>query len=1214
MVAIPKKMYDAIQSQECIIFVGSGISVWSGLPPWKELIRKMIRFLEEQGLPISEKEQVEKILNDDLIKAASIASSKLRKANFRDFLDEIFVVPKPIPHQIHDIIVTLGPNCFVTTNYDHLIEDAYQKNHNGKTLFSVNNDQPIEHAKIQKYGADNFIFTPHGRIERSDTIIFTKNDYRKLKAELKSTIQTLTHLFISRPVIYLGYSLTDPDFIAIKDEIDIVYQGGERDHYAIIPDVCEVEKQFWKEHYGITIITYETIIDGEKISHIHLLSLLKEIQKTIHQNNQKPQNKGFSQELCGEFSEKISKNSLIRVCEDVQFSYSNLSQFNFDLHLKVISNYSKEENNEEYQFLRYVNSGGSISVNVFFNHSHNFVLIGNPGSGKTYSVKKISAEMAKRAILKLRDHSTVELSQINHEIPLILPMKEYSGDIKQMISSRLFKSIDADLALDNGIFTIIFDGINEVSRDLVERKILEPDLLHLFNKYPKNRFVFTSRSKEYLNFLSLPTVELTPLYYYDIRDILKNSINQLLEGQSENIVELLSNPFFLTIYLKANRDETQKIINVTSLLTKYFHQIEKELREIPIMKNISLLQYLPPIAFEIIERGLQGIPEEDIIHIIEKKNSPSSDKISLNAEKISQLLIINGILIPDSNGNLGFFHQTLLEFLAANELVKFYRKDPSILEQKINFLRWDETIILFIGLLSDSESTLVLNKIAEKDVLYACKSFSCSINQENKIGSVLFSLILKKLKDKHLTVIEKQNFAEGLKYVAHCGSILEIEILLDDEEISEIIAPILGNLNSKKSIPKLIKLLSTDRCWPSAYGKALSILIDEHYIHEFIQLFFNAKKNELLHDNIVDLLKNFKNNPVLTNEIIDHIGSSKINEKIKAIQLLSLLPIESRNSYFQSLLMDTNEKILHHLFFEIEFHFKNDYPSNRQIEDRLFSLLKNKKVGADAADVLLLLDIDKIPKKACILLQKTKKDIEKINLCRIIQKEDPQLSKTIIFNYLNDYNPAYKSSLENTIRKFNRDDVFPDILVYLSSGSQELTILILDCIKWILRHDEKINISDQLCDSLVVLLENQFEEQLKNPKSEFGFRCFDTGSFLTENCSLISKKILIEKINQPDYPYRKQLLTFIDRLPLSKSDFSEECILWLVKELASQIYQPYHFYAEYVPRVLGKILDENDITKYLLPNLTTENKILKNNVLVTIQEIERRIGKRIINN
>jgi SIR2-like domain len=258
---ISKNFIKALQAKECILFIGSGVSKWAGLPDWDGLLRKLLEFLSDRGLDEKERSEIYDIIQQgDLITAASLCRYKMRGSDLRDFIDEIFINSKPRPQEIHKILVNLGPDSFITTNYDRLIEEAYQKEHDGLVLAPVNNDQAVEQAAIIKHGSSRFIFTPHGRMDEVETIIFSREDYRKIQFGSKSSTNCLEHLFVSRPVVYIGFSLKDPDFLMIKDQIASTYSCYEREHFAILPDISEIMKQFWRDKYGINIISYETIL------------------------------------------------------------------------------------------------------------------------------------------------------------------------------------------------------------------------------------------------------------------------------------------------------------------------------------------------------------------------------------------------------------------------------------------------------------------------------------------------------------------------------------------------------------------------------------------------------------------------------------------------------------------------------------------------------------------------------------------------------------------------------------------------------------------------------------------------------------------------------------------------------------------------------------------------------------------------------------------
>jgi hypothetical protein len=52
---------EALRQKECVLFIGSGVSAWSGLPSWQQLLQQMLQFLEEHGLPPDERGRLREI-------------------------------------------------------------------------------------------------------------------------------------------------------------------------------------------------------------------------------------------------------------------------------------------------------------------------------------------------------------------------------------------------------------------------------------------------------------------------------------------------------------------------------------------------------------------------------------------------------------------------------------------------------------------------------------------------------------------------------------------------------------------------------------------------------------------------------------------------------------------------------------------------------------------------------------------------------------------------------------------------------------------------------------------------------------------------------------------------------------------------------------------------------------------------------------------------
>jgi hypothetical protein len=117
-----EKLKQVLGQEDTVLFVGSGISCWSGLPTWPRLIEELAAFIEAQGMS-AELVRTEAIRND-LLQAASYGVDLLTKTQFAEFIRKACRLGTVHPHEIHRKIVCLGPRCFVTTNYDSLIEDS----------------------------------------------------------------------------------------------------------------------------------------------------------------------------------------------------------------------------------------------------------------------------------------------------------------------------------------------------------------------------------------------------------------------------------------------------------------------------------------------------------------------------------------------------------------------------------------------------------------------------------------------------------------------------------------------------------------------------------------------------------------------------------------------------------------------------------------------------------------------------------------------------------------------------------------------------------------------------------------------------------------------------------------------------------------------------------------------------------------------------------
>lgn len=212
---------------------------------------------------------------------------KLTGEQYHGFLKSEMRVRTSKPGEIHQLLLDLGINCYITTNFDRLLERAIRANGRRGRLKVVTNTDVQQCVDLCTIKSRNFVFKPHGDIMDGDSIIFTNSDYRDMyeNGGRYYAHRTLDTLLATRNVIFVGFGLTDPDFLRIMDRFRNDYKQGVAEKYAIMPDVPAEEMNYWKAAYGIQILSYDTIpaVNGRDYSAI--FKVLRELAPAGKKNS-----------------------------------------------------------------------------------------------------------------------------------------------------------------------------------------------------------------------------------------------------------------------------------------------------------------------------------------------------------------------------------------------------------------------------------------------------------------------------------------------------------------------------------------------------------------------------------------------------------------------------------------------------------------------------------------------------------------------------------------------------------------------------------------------------------------------------------------------------------------------------------------------------------------------------------------------------------------
>ncbi|MBC8274838.1 MAG: SIR2 family protein [Chloroflexi bacterium] len=354
METIPRELLTEVKSGNCVPFLGAGISTEAPF------------FKEHYGENFY-----------DYIKRLSKQRSRSRHLSFPDmmqyFCDKVDGGRKN--RLIREIIDWIEPFCFeggnkrlmtifhkeiarvpyfkifVTTNWDIFCERALN------VLVPMVEDRDIPFWDDSK----RQILKIHGCITRPHTIIATREDYEKCLTDRKNTalFTKLRDLMATKTFIFFGYSMSDPDFEIIYDEVINNLGEFRRSSYVVDPTPNERTVIQWDKRgvkavkmYGIAFLKEiirdlenNKIIPTEEL--ITYFDLQRELIVEIHGKTCEKQNTDFG------FISSMYQDGLLHALEHVLYKSqigSDFNEFKKELDeefLPLLNRYIKRRNSTE---------------------------------------------------------------------------------------------------------------------------------------------------------------------------------------------------------------------------------------------------------------------------------------------------------------------------------------------------------------------------------------------------------------------------------------------------------------------------------------------------------------------------------------------------------------------------------------------------------------------------------------------------------------------------------------------------------------------------------------------------------------------------------------------------------------------------------------------------------------------------------------------------
>lgn len=233
------RLLDTMRSRAPLAFVGAGISARSGYPSWAGLLEELHE--RAAATPSARGGDFAALRRDpDVLWRAEAYRRALGDPAWFRFLKQKFAPRRARLDAFTRDLVRLGFSHWLTTNYDDLVERALRADRRRARAKVVEwNETESLGEFIAQLGASagvpRFLVYLHGRHDQPERIVLTDSDYRHRYFENDRARRKLFAIFATKPIVFLGFSLDDPDFMLVFREVSASLVPKTARHFAILP-------------------------------------------------------------------------------------------------------------------------------------------------------------------------------------------------------------------------------------------------------------------------------------------------------------------------------------------------------------------------------------------------------------------------------------------------------------------------------------------------------------------------------------------------------------------------------------------------------------------------------------------------------------------------------------------------------------------------------------------------------------------------------------------------------------------------------------------------------------------------------------------------------------------------------------------------------------------------------------------------------------------
>jgi hypothetical protein len=262
-------LVDDLARQKVVLFLGAGVSssapTRSGdrMKGWPEFLLDACKNIDP-----SLQEEVEGLVRaKDYLLACEILQGAYGDGWSRLIVSEYGQSAEP--SELHKALIKLDQRIILTTNFDKLIESAWENK------FGTSSHYPIVLTGIPdraffalKDYSRKYVVKIHGSTDDADNVVFSRSQYVKSAFANPLYSDFIDNLLLNYTLLFVGFSMDDPAIISLMESYSFKYSKS-RSHYIFVGNetperISEINKRLRK----LVSIRYNTADNHKELPEV----------------------------------------------------------------------------------------------------------------------------------------------------------------------------------------------------------------------------------------------------------------------------------------------------------------------------------------------------------------------------------------------------------------------------------------------------------------------------------------------------------------------------------------------------------------------------------------------------------------------------------------------------------------------------------------------------------------------------------------------------------------------------------------------------------------------------------------------------------------------------------------------------------------------------------------------------------------------------------